>query len=254
MSADSTQPDRPLHAIILAAGKGTRMNSDLPKVLLPVADRPMLDWVLDACTAVGCRRTVIVVGHQAQRVREAAAGRDGVEFVEQTEQLGTGHAVEQARAGFEGMDADVLVLCGDGPLIRSDTLRRLLQTHRDSGAAATLATAVIEDPTGYGRIVRDAEGRLEKIVEHKDADAAQLAIREINDAAALFDALSRIGNDNAKGEYYLTDVFALLRQDGRTVSVVDAVPAEDVLSINTPDQLAEVDAVLRRRAGQEVGR
>jgi len=253
---DTRQSPPALDAIILAAGKGTRMNSDLPKVVHEVAGRPMVNWVIDAARAVGVDRCVLVVGHGAGRVREAVGETPGVEFVEQTEQLGTGHAVAQAAGFYDAPgDRDVLVLCGDGPLIHSQTLQTLIDTHRRTAAAATLATAVLDDPAGYGRIIRDESGDLLGIVEHKDADADQRAIREINPsyycfrAAALFDMLPRLSNDNAKGEYYLTDVFGMLRQAGRRVAVVDAVPPEDVLSINTPDQLAEVDAILRRRLG-----
>ncbi|QNN24550.1 bifunctional N-acetylglucosamine-1-phosphate uridyltransferase/glucosamine-1-phosphate acetyltransferase [Planctomycetales bacterium ZRK34] len=252
--------DRPLEAIILAAGKGTRMGSDLAKVLHPVADRPMVQWVIDACEAAGTRRVIVVVGHQAEAVREALADRDNVEFVEQTEQLGTGHAVMMAAPLYpaDQRDCDVLVLCGDGPLISDDTLKTLVTTHREADACATLATSVIEDATGYGRIVRHADGRFQRIVEHKDATDAERQIREINPsyycfrAADLFRELDRIDNDNAKGEYYLTDVLGLLTGDGKTVQVVDAVPPQDVLSINTPQQLAEVDALLRRRLGMEI--
>ncbi|MBI1375453.1 MAG: NTP transferase domain-containing protein [Phycisphaera sp.] len=264
MSNESTNT-RPLEAIILAAGKGTRMGSDLAKVLHPVADRPMVDWVLDACEAVGCRRNVVVVGHQADAVRDALSDRATCVFVEQTEQLGTGHAVmvtEPAYPDAASRATDVLVLCGDGPLIRTETLQTMLDTHRAAHAAATLATAVLDDPTGYGRIVRDDAGRFERIVEHKDATDAERAIHEVNpsyycfDAAALFDTLSRVTNDNAKGEYYITDVLGLLIEAGERVEVIDAVPAEDVLSINTPEQLAEVDAILRQRvnANTEVSR
>ena len=152
---------------------------------------------------------------------------------------------------------DCFVLCGDGPLIRADTLRTLLQRHLATGAAASLATSVVADATGYGRIQRDAAGRFQRIVEQKDATEAQRAIREINPSYYLFrthdlfDALTRVTNQNASGEYYITDVFELLLKDGKRVEVVDAVPPEDVLSVNTPEQLAEVDAILRRRLGSD---
>ncbi len=251
---DTPDPSAPIEAVILAAGKGTRMNSDLPKVLHEVAGRPMVQWVVDAARAVGARRSVLVVGHGADRVRQAVGNDRDIDFVEQTQQLGTGHAVQQAAPLYtDAGDLDVLVLCGDGPLIHARTLQTLIDTHRRTGAAATLATAVLDDASGYGRIVRDEAGDLLGIVEHKDASDAQRAIREVNPsyycfkAAALFEALPRLSNDNAKGEYYITDVFRMLRESGRRVAVVDAVPAEDVLSINTPDQLAEVDAILRER-------
>jgi bifunctional UDP-N-acetylglucosamine pyrophosphorylase/glucosamine-1-phosphate N-acetyltransferase len=219
----------------------------------------MLHWVTDACFAAGCDRCVIVVGYQADAVRATLADEARCVFVEQHEQNGTGHAAEQARPAFEDRPAgDVFVLAGDGPLIRPQTLARLLEVHRRTRAAATLATAVLDDPTGYGRVLRRdsdtaAGGAFDRIVEQKDATAEQLAVREVNPSyycfgtVELFDALQRVDNDNQQGEYYLTDVPGLLREQGRTVTLVDAVPAEDVLSINTPSQLAEVDRILRER-------
>ncbi|MFO0894245.1 MAG: NTP transferase domain-containing protein [Phycisphaerales bacterium] len=243
-------------AIIMAAGKGTRMNSDLPKVMHPVAGRPMVHWVVDAAFEAGAGTVVLVVGHGAETVEAAFAGeRRDVRFVLQQPQLGTGHAVDQARPLFEQgrLGAQCLVLCGDGPLIRAETLRTLLGAHRAASAGATLATGVLPDPSGYGRIVRTPAGGLARIVEEKDASAEERAIREVNpsyycfDTAALFGALRRVDNRNRAGEYYLTDVFPLLAAEGRPVVVVDAVPAEDVQSINTPAQLADVDRILRAR-------
>lgn len=248
----------PLASIILAAGKGTRMNSDLPKVAHPVAGRPMVSWVAEASAEAGCSRIVIVVGHHQEVIREIFTDWPGdappVEFAVQQPQHGTGHAVQCAEPVLAGFTGDILVLAGDGPLIRAETLDRLIGAHRSASAAATLATSRIADPTGYGRIVRDASGRFSAIVEHKNCTPAQLAITEVNPsyycfgARALFDALKRIKRDEKSGEYFLTDVPALLLADGKRVEVLDAVPAEDVLSINTPAQLAEVDAILRRRA------
>lgn len=251
---NSTAPQ----AIILAAGKGKRMGGDRAKVLFEVADRPMINWVVDACHDAGVGRCVIVVGFQGNLVREALADNPRCVFVEQTEQLGTGHAAAMAQPLFVGEPCDVFVLAGDGPLIRASTLRTLLATHRDSRAAATLATAVIDDPDGYGRVMRDADGGFNRIVEQKDATAEQLKVREVNPSYycfasdALFDSLGRIDNRNQQGEYYLTDVPGLLKTRGHVVSVVDAVPPEDVLSINTPEQLAQVDRILRARIKGEV--
>ena len=258
MTADQHNPTRPVEAIILAAGKGTRMNGDRAKVLFSVADRPMIHWVLDACEAAGSRRQVVVIGHDAQQVRRELRDRDHVDFVEQTEQRGTGHAVQQADPLLDDRNVDLLVLCGDGPLIRGETLQRLLDAHRATGAAATLASSTLADPHGYGRIVRDDAGRFCRIVEESDADEAVRALGEINPsyycfrAAALFDALAQVQSNNAKGEYYLTDVFAILLAAGERVEVLEAVAPQDVLSINTPADLAEVDAVLRRRLGMAV--
>ena len=261
--ANTTQ--RGLVAVILAAGKGTRMQSDLPKVMHPVLGRPMVHWVVDAALAAGATKTVLVIGHGAQLVRDYFAQQADlagkVEFALQEQQLGTGHAVMMAKANLEADAAhtDAFVLCGDGPLIRPETLATLLSLHRREHAAATLATSVIADSKGYGRIVRDAAGKLARIVEQKDATEAERAIREINPSyycfrtRDLFDALTRVTNQNASGEYYITDVFELLRNDGRTVAAVDAVPPEDVLSVNDPVQLAEVDSILRKRHGVPAG-
>lgn len=259
----SGSADNRLQALLLAAGKGTRMGSDLPKVCHPVGGRAMVCAVVDACLEAGCSRVVVVVGYKQDMVREALAGYgDRVSFAVQDEQLGTGHAVSCAAGAFpEGERAglDLFVLCGDGPLVRAETLGTLLARHRETGAAATLATSVIEDPSGYGRIVRDASGRFARIVEQKNATPQELAIREVNpsyycfDAAALFGTLPSVGRDAVSGEYYVTDVFASMLGAGRRVEVIDAVPPGDVLSINTPAQLAEVDRLFRARAAAAAG-
>jgi bifunctional UDP-N-acetylglucosamine pyrophosphorylase / glucosamine-1-phosphate N-acetyltransferase len=249
----------PPAAIVLAAGKGTRMKSDLPKVLHPAAGEPMVRHVVEALREIGAAPIVLVVGHGAELVREAFSrpeDRD-LRFALQAEQRGTGHAVQcglSALAAGE-FDRDVVVLCGDGPLVRGRTLAALLEAHRAS------------DPTGYGRIARDERGRFRAIVEHADASAAERAIDEINPSVYAFrgpvlaQALPRVGSANAKGEIYLTDVFSLLladESDGRlaapAVEVVPAVPPEEVLSVNDPVQLAEVDRILRSRASAEGAR
>lgn len=257
-------------AIILAAGKGTRMRSDLPKVLHEIGGRPMVCAVVDACRAAGCQRIVLVVGYKQELVYQAIAAQPstwvaGIEYALQSEQLGTGHAVRCAEGCFEeelqqgAARRDVFVLAGDGPLIRGETLKQLLSLHRESNAQATLATAVIDDPTGYGRIVRDTGGRLARIVEHKECTPEQLAIREVNpsyycfDLAGLFSTLASVKRNEQSGEYYITDVPAMMLSTGRRVEVIDAVPAEDVLSINTPEQLAEVDAIYRKRSPRASG-
>ncbi|MFA9479054.1 NTP transferase domain-containing protein [Phycisphaerales bacterium AB-hyl4] len=242
-------------AILLAAGKGTRMGGDRAKVLYEAAGQSMIRWVVQACKAAGCERVIVVVGYQADAVRESLADEPGVAFVEQTEQLGTGHAAMMAAPCFEGRPAtDVFVLAGDAPLIREQTLAKLLAVHRETQAVATLATAELDDPTGYGRVLRDASGNFDAIVEQKDATDEQRAIREVNPSYycfrsdRLFDSLAKVSNDNKQGEYYLTDVPGMLKQAGERVSVVDAVPAEDVIGVNTPEQLAVVDEILKNRA------
>jgi bifunctional UDP-N-acetylglucosamine pyrophosphorylase/glucosamine-1-phosphate N-acetyltransferase len=251
-----TQPGkRPVTAIIMAAGRGKRMGAgDLPKVIYPIADRPMVCWVVEACRKAGADRVVVVVGFGKEKVIAAVEGLN-CEFAEQTELLGTGHAVFSAKDLFAGRPAsDVFVLAGDGPLIRPQTLTKLLEVHRAANASATLATAILDDPTGYGRVIRDSAGGFDRIVEQKDASPAELASKEVNpsyylfDSAKLFEMLPLLKNTNAQGEYYLTDVPALLKSKGHTVALVDAVPPQDVLSINNLEQLAEVDAIFRSRA------
>ena len=241
-------------AIILAAGKGTRMNSDLPKVVHEVAGHAMVWWVVRAVREAGAERIVLVIGHGADTVRDVFAGDDhDIEYAIQDQQLGTGHATKCAVEALAGFDGDVVVLAGDGPLIRASTIEAMLDRQRTTDAVATLATSVIDDPTGYGRIVRDADNRFERIVEHKNATDAQRAIREIYpsyacfDARHLFEQLDRLEPDEASGEYYITHVPEMLRQSGQRVEVVDAVPPDDVLSINTTQQLADVDAILSAR-------
>lgn len=268
---DSPNSPAPAHrtvgAIILAAGKGTRMqggkapsggSADLPKVMHQALGKPMVRWVVEAARAAGVDHVTLIVGHGAELVRSEFRDDRDISFATQSPQLGTGHAVDQARPLFLPRRAndDAFVLCGDGPLIRPETLRALLAKHRTDGAAATLATSVLPDASGYGRIERDGAGNFRRIVEEKDASPAQRAIREVNPSyycfrvAELFQSLSRIDNRNASGEYYITDTFELLLKDGKRVSVIDAVPPEDVLSVNTPEQLAEVEAVLRSRTPQ----
>ncbi len=245
-------------AIILAAGKGTRMNSDLPKVLHEVCERPMLGYVMDACRDAGCDRLLVVIGHQAQRVRHAFADDAAdVAWVEQTEQLGTGHAVMVCEEQLLDIRGAVLVVAGDGPLVTGRTLRALLETHRRERASATLATCVLPEPGKYGRILRDEDGALKGIIEAVDATEEQLGIGEVNvslycfDASALRRVLGRLSNDNAKGEYYLTDALELIAADGGHLAAVAAVPPEEVVSINTPDELAQVEQFMRRRSEGE---
>ncbi len=240
-------------AVILAAGQGTRMRSKHAKVLHPVGGRPMLHTVVDTVRQAGFGRIIVVVGHLADQV-QAACGDLGVEFVLQAEQLGTGHAVAQAEPLLAGHEGPVLVTYGDTPLFRPQTMANLLARHRAAGAAATLLSAFVDDPTGYGRIVRDAAtGRLVRIVEQKDATPEEAAIREINsgtycfDGPSLFSALKEVRPQNAQGEYYLTDVLGLLVRDGRPVEVVVAPDAREVLGVNDRVELARAEAILRRR-------
>ncbi len=240
-------------AIILAAGVGKRMRSDLAKVLHPVLGRPMVDHVIDAVRAAGISRIIVVVGHQADAVRRALAGRS-VEFVLQSEQLGTGHAVLQARPLLAGHTGTTLVLCGDTPLLRPQTLLELLATHRATLASATVLSAVLPDPTGYGRVLRGPQGEVRGIVEHKDASPEERRVAEINSGLLafstpdLFAALDRVRADNAQGEYYLTDTLGILLALGRRVSAQPAADVREVLGVNTSEQLEDVAAIMQERA------
>jgi bifunctional UDP-N-acetylglucosamine pyrophosphorylase/glucosamine-1-phosphate N-acetyltransferase len=241
-------------AVILAAGKGTRMKSDLPKVLSLALGRPLLDWVLDALDAAGVQRKVVVVGYREELVRDAVGGRPGVEFAVQSEQLGTGHAVRMAREAIGQQDGPVVVLAGDSPMIRPKSLKRLLDAYRDGRPGCLLGTLHKEDPTGLGRIVRDVEGAFTGIVEQKDATPAQQAITEVNmstyvfDAAKLLSALDRLGNSNTQREYYLTDCPGILLADGERVEALPVLEDCESLSVNTPDELILVEAELERLA------
>lgn len=239
-----------LKAIVLGAGKGTRMKSDLAKVLHPVAGRPMLLWVLDTLRAAHADETVVVVGHQADAVR--AILPDTVDSAYQGEQLGTGHAVMVALEHMEvGPEDELIVMPGDMPLVRASTLIDLLEVHRASGAVATMLSVELDDPAAYGRVIR-ARGQVVGIVEARDASEDELAVREVNTSIYVFSggplqhALSRIDTDNAQGEYYLTDVIGILTSEGLRVAA-HVAPAEEGLGINSVDQIGEVAAILERR-------
>mgnify|MGYP005847318617 CR=1 FL=1 len=244
-------------AVVLAAGQGTRMRSSLAKVLHPLLGRPLLSYPLDACRAAGVERIVAVVGHQADQVRRRLGAAD-VTFALQAEQKGTGHALLCARGSLACGEGDrefrgtALVLCGDVPLIRPETLRRLAQTHRQAGALVTVLSMEPPEPRGYGRILRDAAGRLVRIVEERDASPSERAVREVNTGTYalelpwVWDALGRVGAANSQGEYYLTDVVAAAAQDRRAAAVLLEDP-EEVMGINSRLHLAEAGAALRRR-------
>jgi bifunctional UDP-N-acetylglucosamine pyrophosphorylase/glucosamine-1-phosphate N-acetyltransferase len=242
-----------LTAIILAAGQSTRMKSSLPKAMHEICGRPMLHYVLEACYGAGCSRVIVVVGHGKEQVMSAFADDTRIHWVEQTERLGTGHAAKVCVPELQKIHGDVFILAGDGPLIRAEVLRTLHNAHVDDHAAGSMATAEIENPYGYGRIVRDEQGNFLEIVEESDATPEQRDITEVFPSyycfrsADLIEALGELKNENKKGEYYLTDVYAILRKKGRKVVAVQAVAAEDTLSINTRQQLAEVDAIMQDR-------
>ncbi|RAS13858.1 UDP-N-acetylglucosamine pyrophosphorylase /glucosamine-1-phosphate N-acetyltransferase [Microvirgula sp. AG722] len=237
-----------LSTVILAAGRGKRMYSDLPKVLHPIGGQPMLGRVITTARQLTPDALVVVYGHGGERVRETFAGDSDLRWAEQAQQLGTGHALKMAMPHLPA-DGQVLVLYGDVPLIQAETLRRLATA---AGSGVGLLVDTLDDPTGYGRIVRDAHGRVSGIVEQKDASAAQLAIREINTgilvlpAARLAGWLNELGNDNVQGEYYLTDVIALAVRDDVAVTTL-AVPASwQAAGVNAKRQLAELERIFQR--------
>ncbi len=245
--------NKPLKILILAAGKGTRMKSRRAKVLHELCGRPMLSYPLDVAAGLGAGEVICVVGHQAEEVREAFAGRDGVTWVEQREQLGTGHAVLAAAPRLSGFSGDVLILCGDTPLLTAATLEGLLAAHRGSGASLSLLSVVIDEPAGYGRLVRTPEGEPARIVEARDCTPEELAISEVNTgiycAAAPFlrEAVAGLSADNAQGELYLTDIVEAAHRAGLKVSAVRAADASEVMGVNDRADLARAAKLLQGR-------
>jgi bifunctional UDP-N-acetylglucosamine pyrophosphorylase / glucosamine-1-phosphate N-acetyltransferase len=252
-----SRPD--VAAVVLAAGMGKRMNSDLAKVLHEMAGKPLLAHVLATLDELQVGRTVVVIGHQREKVRATFAGRSDLEWAVQAEQRGTGHACMMAEPLIAGFPGTVLVVCGDTPLLTARTLAALLDRHAQAGAQVTVLSMRLADPQGYGRIIRTPDGEgIERIVEEKDATPAEKQIDEVNSAiyafdhAALAGVLSALTADNAQGEYYLTDTVALLQARGAKAAVWCADDARELLGINTPEQLAEAEqawyAMRRERA------
>lgn len=244
-------------AVVLAAGKGTRMKSELPKVLIPVAGRPMIEYVLDALAAAGVKQTIVVIGYRGDMVRKRLAARPGITFVEQKEQLGTGHAVMAARDALKRHDGPVLVVTGDSPLMQSTSIATLLKEFRHMNLACLLGTAYRSDPTGLGRILRDANRRFRGIVEERDATPDEKQITEVNMSCYVFncrdllDSLDKIGRHNAQGEYYITDCPGVLKQEGKLVEALAVLQPCEALSINTVDELAIVEReLIKMRKGK----
>jgi bifunctional UDP-N-acetylglucosamine pyrophosphorylase/glucosamine-1-phosphate N-acetyltransferase/UDP-N-acetylglucosamine pyrophosphorylase len=239
-------------AVVLAAGKGTRMKSDLPKVLCPALGRPMIQWVVEALLEVAIQRVLVVVGYRSDLVRSELADRPRLRFVEQTEQLGTGHAVMVCREQLQSHRGPVLILAGDSPLVQPRTLRRLLDEYDEHRPACILGTLNVDDPTGLGRIVRDDQGAFVGIVEQKDATPQQSLIREVNmstyvfDADSLLSALSQLQNNNRQREYYLTDCPGILRASGHDVRALPVLQPCEGLSVNNLEELGAVEAEMRR--------
>jgi len=245
-------------AIILAAGVSSRMNTQLPKVLHEVCGRPMLAYVLDACRGVGVQKLYVVVGFGGDEVEEAFQGTDDIVWVKQTEQRGTAHAVLSCKQYLKDFQGQTLVLCGDGPLVRAEMLQTLIGKHEMERAAATLATAVLDDPTGYGRIVRDRYGNIQGIVEDANCTREELAIREVNPSyylfnnQILFEAAEQVEPDNVKHEYYLTDAVSRIIATGHKVVAVTAVRPEEAVGVNSRAQLSVASKIMQRRIQQEL--
>ena len=243
------------YAVILAAGKGTRMKSDLPKVLHKVAGISMLEHVFRSVSAIEPEKTVTVIGHKAELVEQVLAGQ--TEFVRQTEQLGTGHAVMMAEPVLENLTGQTLVIAGDTPLITGESLKNLIDFHINHKNVATILTAEADNPFGYGRIVRNQHGEVIKIVEQKDASDFEQQIKEINtgtyvfDNARLFEALKNINTNNAQGEYYITDVIGIFRENGEKVGAYTLKDFDESLGVNDRVALATAESVMRRRINQQ---
>jgi bifunctional UDP-N-acetylglucosamine pyrophosphorylase / glucosamine-1-phosphate N-acetyltransferase len=245
------------HVVILAAGKGTRMKSAQAKVLHQAGGLPLIEHVLRAAELLQPSTTVVVVGHMAEQVQDALRKRLGLRFALQQPQLGTGHALLQTKPHLAGGSGTVVLLSGDVPLLRPATLQSLVNTHEARGAAATVLTARVDRPDGYGRIVRE-HGRIAAIVEHKDATAAERAIDEINSGIyafalePLFDALASIGAANAQGEYYLPDLVRIYRERGLAVETVSLDDPREILGVNSRRELADVTAILKTTRNEEL--
>jgi bifunctional UDP-N-acetylglucosamine pyrophosphorylase/glucosamine-1-phosphate N-acetyltransferase/UDP-N-acetylglucosamine pyrophosphorylase len=239
-------------AIILAAGKGTRMKSDLPKVLVPALGRPMIHYVLKAASDAGIGRMLVVVGYRADLVRAELAAWPGVEFALQAEQLGTGHAVMMCREALANHDGGVFILTGDSPLTQASSLSRLAASFDATRPACLIGTAYRDDPTGLGRVVRDARGAFLRIVEEKDASPAERSVKEVNmstyvfEAADLLWALDRMTTENVQKEYYITDCPGLLKAAGKSVTAEPVLQPCEAMSVNTQEELAAVETEMRR--------
>lgn len=249
--------EQPTLAIVLAAGKGTRMKSELPKVLVPVLGRPMIRYVVDALRAAGVQRIVVVVGYRSELVRTELAGEPGVEFAEQTEQLGTGHAVMMCRPQLADHQGAVFIVAGDSPLLQPQSVRKLLENFHDQNASCLLGTVDKASPTGYGRILRDSTDKFVGIVEEKDATPEQRATTEVNVSTYVFDsqdllwALDKLTDNNAQREYYITDCPAILMAAGKSVTADKVLQPCESLSINSMDELAIVEEEMNRLANGE---
>lgn len=243
-----------IHAVVLAAGKGTRMKSRLYKVMHPVCGKPMIEHVVEAVEDLALHKVVVVIGHGAEAVMHQLGDR--VSYAHQQEQLGTAHAVWMCREALEKQDGVTLVVNGDTPLVQKETLHQLLSYHRERGAAATVLTAIVDDPTGYGRIIRDESDNVRRIVEEKDATLGQKKVCEIStgifcfDNRKLFETIPLISNDNAQGEYYLPDVLSILQDQGCLIGAFAADDPDEGAGVNDRIQLAQMEQKLRKRINE----
>ncbi len=253
--SEKTESAKPLDILVLAAGLGTRMKSRQAKVLHQLGGRPLVVHVCRAAECLNPRMIYVVIGHQAEEVKEAVESEFGnaqVKFVTQVEQRGTGDAVAAAKDALARADSTVLILSGDVPMVRTETLQKLIQQHAADDTLCTMLTVRLENPTGYGRVVRDEEGRFSKIIEHKDATEDERQIREVNagiycfDSQRLFAALEQVKPANKQGEYYLTDVPRILRDEGQAIGIYQHHDAREVSGVNTRAELAEFENLLRR--------
>ncbi|MCE7791252.1 bifunctional UDP-N-acetylglucosamine diphosphorylase/glucosamine-1-phosphate N-acetyltransferase GlmU [Salipaludibacillus sp. CUR1] len=242
-------------AVVLAAGKGTRMKSDLYKVLHPVCGKPMVEHIVDQLTQCEIDKTVTIVGHGAEKVKEHLGER--TQYALQEEQLGTGHAVMKAEEALANEHGTTIVVCGDTPLLTKDTMQALFKHHEEKQAKATILTAHAENPSGYGRVLRDGNQAVNKIVEHKDATAEEKQVKEINtgtycfDNESLFKALKRVGNDNVQGEYYLPDVIEILQKDGETVAAYQTGDFNETMGVNDRVALSQAEKWMKKRINEK---
>ncbi|WP_272917089.1 bifunctional UDP-N-acetylglucosamine diphosphorylase/glucosamine-1-phosphate N-acetyltransferase GlmU [Pontibacillus yanchengensis] len=238
-------------AVVLAAGKGSRMKSDLPKVLHPVCGKPMVQHITDKLTNLNFNQIVTVVGHKSDMVKKQLG--DTVDYAMQNEQLGTAHAVKMAERQLAEKEGTTLIITGDTPLVTEETLEELLQHHQETNASATILTMNTEDPSGYGRIIRNNQGQVERIVEQKDASEEELAIKEVNsgifcfDNKQLFTSLQKVSTNNNQSEYYLPDVIEILKNEGNIISASSTDDIEEGLGVNDRLQLSNAEQILRNR-------
>lgn len=254
----SEQKKKSLAVVILAAGQGKRMkNPKLPKVLVPLSGKPLLEYVLEQVVQLTPDKTVIIVGHQKEQVKEFVLKKryTNTYFAEQSEQLGTGHAVAQTEETLKDFKGDILILCGDVPLLTSESLKKFINAHYYDNSDLSVLSTMTANPTGYGRIVRDIKGNFIKITEEKDCLESERTIKEINSgvymvrARKLYSALEQVSNNNAQGEYYLTDIVSIIREENNRVQAVAAAEFDELLGVNSLDDLEAAEKLYAKKNG-----